>query len=196
MTCYELENFAKQMAAGDEIAFRRIFDFYWIKIYKVALGFSKSQEMAEEITQDIFVKVWLERSKFANLDNTEAYLYTIARNHIYNCLRKKVMSFSLVSEPDQIVPMEARCPERQLIFKESLALINEVVSELPPQQRKVFNLSRNLGYSHEQIADELHLSKQTVRSHMKQALRTIRIRLNMNAPFLMFLLHISNLFSE
>jgi RNA polymerase sigma-70 factor (family 1) len=196
MTCDKLENLGKLMAAGDELAFRSIFDHFWPKIYKVSLTFCKSAEMAEEITQDIFVKIWLERLRFANLQNTEAYLFTIARNHIYNCLRKKVTAFSSEVSISELAKSEVSCPEKQLIFKESLELIQTVVSELPAQQRKVFYLSRNMGYSHEKIAEELQLSKQTVRSHMKLALRRIRIRLHVNAPFLMFLLHLNTLFSE
>ncbi|HWJ28602.1 MAG TPA: sigma factor, partial [Flavisolibacter sp.] len=73
---------------GDEKAFRQLFDHYWPGIFSVAFSLTKSSVLSEEIVQDVFLKVWLKREQLATVNNFPGYLFTIAKNHIYNELRR------------------------------------------------------------------------------------------------------------
>lgn len=162
------------MAKGDEKAFRQLFNHYWQHIYSVAFVFTKSIVLSEEIVQDVFLKVWLKRELLVPVKNFKGYLFTVARNHIYNELRKKSSERSFAKHLEEYFTEISSLPEQQLFLKETQSLIDEAVAQLPSQQRTVYELSRKDGLDHSQIADKLGISKLTVKSHMNKALNMIR----------------------
>ena len=162
------------MAKGDEKAFRLLFNHYWNHIYSIAFAFTKSMVLSEEIVQDVFLKIWLKRELLTPIKNFKGYLFTVARNHIYNELRKKSCEQSFVEHLEEYFIEISSIPEQQLFLKEAQSLIDEAVSQLPMQQRTVYELSRKDGLDHAQIADKLGISKLTVKSHMNKALHMIR----------------------
>ena len=169
---YNSDHLISQVAAGDETAFRRLFHIYWDNIYSVAFTFLKSQVVAEEIVQDIFLKIWLKRAQLPAVENFDNYLFIIARNHIYNELRRKTGN-RMVEEEEN-----SSSPEQQLLLKETGRLIDEAVRQLPRQQRTVYELSRNGGLDHASIASHMGVSRLTVKSHMTKALHSIRTYLS------------------
>lgn len=162
------------MAKGDEKAFRQLFNHYWPHIYSVAFAFTKSIVLSEEIVQDVFLKVWLKRELLTPVKNFKGYLFTVARNHIYNELRKKSCEQAFAEYLEEYFIEISSLPEQQLFLKETQSLVDEAVAHLPVQQRTVYELSRKDGLDHSQIADKLGISKLTVKSHMNKALHVIR----------------------
>lgn len=166
----------RQVATGDEPAFRKLFYLHWDNIYSVAFTFTRSQVIAEEIVQDVFLKIWLKREQLTAVDNFDNYLFIIARNHIYNQLRKKAGAVPL---PEQEEHHEYHAsPEQALLLKETARIVREAVQQLPQQQRLVFELSRNEGLDYASIAHRLGVSRLTVKSHMNKALHAIRAYLS------------------
>lgn len=170
-----------QMAQGDETAFRQLFDRYWDNIYGVALTFTKSPDIAEEIVQDVFLKIWLKRDQLPAVEKFDAYLFIVARNHILNKLRKKIKEEPLLDLALDEIQESANTPENIVVTKEYERLVRQAVEQLPPQQRLIYNLSRQQGLSQEEIAASLHISRNTVKSHMNKALQVIRSFLRMHA---------------
>src|SRR3982751_1954489 len=144
-----------QVAEGDEKAFRQLFDFYWQKIYAVALTLTKSPELSEEIVQDVFLKVWVKREQVATVNKFDDFLFVIARNHIYNQLRKKTMEQSFVEHLEQHFLERSVLPDQSVLLKETQQLIERAVEQLPPQQRAVYILSRMEGADYSTIAVQL-----------------------------------------
>lgn len=169
-----------QTAEGDENAFRQLFDHYWNHIYSVAFSLTKSAVISEEIVQDVFLKIWLNKEKLTSVTKFDAYLFTVARNHIYNELRKKTLEPLFVEHLEQHFSQSSSLPDQEMSFKETNQLINKLVEKLPSQQRAVFRLSRYEGFSHNKIAEELGISALTVKSHMTKALGYIRHFLQMH----------------
>ena len=79
----------RDVAEGDGKAFRLLFERYWRSVYGVALAFTKSPGLAEEMVQDIFLRIWLKREKLSDVEKFDDYLFIVARNHIFNKLKKK-----------------------------------------------------------------------------------------------------------
>jgi RNA polymerase sigma-70 factor (ECF subfamily) len=163
-----------RIAEGNEHAFRKLFDHYWDNVYSVAFVLTKSSVLSEEIVQDVFLKIWLKRDQLVSVTKFEGYLFIVARNHIYNELRKKTMERPFVEHLDQYFLETSALPGQEMMLKETKQMIDRAVKQLPPQQRAVFELSRNEGLDHAKIADKLGISRLTVKSHMTKALQSIR----------------------
>jgi RNA polymerase sigma-70 factor (family 1) len=164
-----------RVAAGDTIAFREIYEQYRKKVYFLAWHLLKTESESEDVCQEIFTKLWVNRQKLPEVDNFNAYLNTLIRNHVYNCLRRKATEESFVLETLQgemeRLPGTVMDPTE---LHELQLTVKAAICRLPPQQKRVFELSRMEGYKHDEIAKELHISRETVKKHIMAAIRNIR----------------------
>ncbi|HET6252813.1 MAG TPA: RNA polymerase sigma-70 factor [Puia sp.] len=173
-------------------SFKRLFDSYKNRVYSYVLAIAHSPYAAEEITQEIFIKLWLCRDILHEVENLDGYIFTIARNRTLNHLRKAAYDKRLLRElQERVMPQDNNVEERALVMEYD-QLLRDALSCLSPQRRLVFQLSRDGGLNHEQIAEQLHLSRNTVKNHMVEALRFIRSYLGQHGSVLVliiFLLH-------
>jgi len=161
----------RSIAAGDQQAFRSLVNNHWRRVYGNTLALIKSPEKAQEITQDIFLKVWLMRERLTEVQSFREYIYVVGRNQVLSELRKKLMATS--AAPEDILE-ETLVPDKQMQFKETYGLIMLGISQLTPQQQLIFKMSRLDGLSHVDIAQRLGLSKNTVKGHIVLALNFLR----------------------
>lgn len=168
------------VAEGDEKAFRQLFNHYWDKIYSVAFTLTKSSVLSEEIVLDVFLKLWLKRERLASVEKLDAYLFTIAKNHIYNELRKKIAEQPFVECLEQHFVECFAVPDKIMQLKETKLLIDKAVGQLPQQQRTVYEMSRIEGLDYATIAKKLGISRSTVKNHMTKALQFFRHYLHSN----------------
>ena len=161
-------------ANGDQAAYAILFEHYWGPIYSTAMAFTKSPELSEDIAQDVFAKIWVKKETLREINKFEAFLYTIARNLILDRLRKHV--FTKDHEDYLLLYFEESSPNpsRQLEFKEFEATIHAAIDKLPPQQRTAFRLSRFQGLNHEEIAGQMGVSKQSVKSYIVRSIVSLR----------------------
>lgn len=161
------------VAAGNEEAFSRLVNLYRNKVFSHALTFVKSYEEAEEITQDIFVKVWVNRHRLPEVKDFKNYLFILGRNHLVSAIRKKVMD-TTTNDNEEDIPGTLLLPDHQVEYKETYRHLINGLEQLPPQQKAVFTLSRMENLSHAEIAERLGISKRTVKFHLVQALNFLR----------------------
>jgi RNA polymerase sigma-70 factor (ECF subfamily) len=178
---YDESSLLSAIAEGDEVAFRQLFDQHWDNIYGVAFAFTKSPVIAEEMAQDVFVKIWLRREELPQVRKFSDYLFIIARNHILSTLRKKIQETSFPDHLLNYFQETGNTPEDQLMLRETEHLLHKAIEQLPPQQHLIYCLSREQGLNQEEIAARLDISKNTVKSHMSKALQFIRNYLRMHA---------------
>jgi len=186
---YNEKDLFLQVSEGDVTAFRTVFDAYRLRLYGAAFKLTKSEYASEEIVQEIFTALWESRANLANVENPPAYIFTIAYNKTFRYLKK-------VSNDQAFLQSLARKgeghsdTEEYLDVKESEGLINDAVKDLPPQRKLIYKMSREQGLSHQQIAEELHISPLTVKKQVSLALQAIRENLAKTAPLLaLFFLH-------
>jgi RNA polymerase sigma-70 factor (family 1) len=175
-----------KVANGDEIAFRQLFEAHWDNIYGVAFAFTKSPVIAEEMVQDVFVKIWTKRQQLPEIKNFNDYLFIIARNHIFSVLRKKIYEEPFSDHLKDYFLEASNLPDQQLLYREAENLVQQAVAQLPPQQRLIYCLSRKDGLNQDEIANKLNISKNTVKSHMSKALQFIRNYLQMHTEVTAF----------
>lgn len=170
---YEERRLLISIAKGDTHAFHALYTHYRQGVYQSAMRILQSQHRAEDLLQEVFLKVWVHREKLPLLDNFGAWLNTVTRNHIYNTLRKQAHE-ELILEKIELRTAESNAALEELSLRELQDVLRKVTETLTPQQRKVFELSRMQGLKHDEIATELNISSETVKKHISEALRVIR----------------------
>jgi RNA polymerase sigma-70 factor (ECF subfamily) len=165
---------SSMVADGSEKAFRVLFDKYFDRIYGVAYSLTKSPVVAEDMTQDIFLKIWVKREMLKDILRFDAFLFRVARNHILNELRNKVKEQEFTEYLINFFRETADNPQQHLIFSELEKVVEEALEKLPPQQRQIYKLSREDGLSQEEISAKLQISVNTIKQHMNRALKFIR----------------------
>jgi len=134
----------------------------------------RAQTLAEEVTQEIFIKIWQHRDKLSAIDQPEAYIFTIAVRHTLDHIKKRLNEQKMLQGLSAIQRQSHNDTEEHLLLHDKEALIQQAVDQLPPQQKTVYLLSRQQGLSYEDIARQLQLSPNTVRNHLVKALQFIR----------------------
>lgn len=152
---------------------------YHRKIYLFARQFIPVAEEAEEVVDDVFLKVWEIRGQLANIENLASYLYIVARNHCLNHLRSKAHR-----KQQQVTPLqesfsitEWQTPEDFLVYQELSEELQQAIDQLPAQCRKVFKLVKEDGLKYKEVADLLDISVNTVDAHVVRAVKTLRLKL-------------------
>lgn len=170
---YNEKDLLQELAKGSEEAFSEIFHHYRGKLYHYIYTITSSREMAEDTVHDVFLKIWTHREKLANIENMNAYLFRVCHNQAVSGLRRIARETLILGEllHEKIPPINDVDPASQREIRTS---IQEAVHKLSPQQRQVFLLSRQGGLKHKQIAEQLGVSINTVKTHLGQALRFLR----------------------
>ncbi|WEK35040.1 MAG: RNA polymerase sigma-70 factor [Candidatus Pseudobacter hemicellulosilyticus] len=171
---YNEQELVSAVARGNEAAFKRLFQFYWPRIYSVALVFVKSPELAEDAAQEVFAQLWIKRDLLNNVQAFRPYLYTAARNLLYNRLRSQVFTDGFQDYLQEYFADNLADPAVRLELKEAAELIEAGINQLTPQQQKVFRLSRFQGLSHAEIAAATGLSPRTIKNYMVSANLALR----------------------
>jgi RNA polymerase sigma-70 factor (ECF subfamily) len=164
-----------RLIAGDEeAAFAELFRRYDRRIYPFVLKMIRTEALAEDITHEIFIKIWKHREKLSGIDQPEAYILTIAARHTLDHIKKRLNENKMLQGLSASKEVSHNDTEDQLLGRDRAALIQQAVNQLPPQQRTVYELSRLEGMNYEQIAQQLNISPHTVRNHLVKALRFLR----------------------
>ena len=154
---------------GNTQAFRQVYDHYGKKLFYFARSMNLDHESAEEIVQETFTSVWVNRQHLKPEYSFNAYLMTIARNLIYNGVRREALMKRYVKN------MEGKPAEHSHLQDNELShIITEILQTLPEKCQQVFKMSRLEGYTNQEIADELSISKSTVENHLNKALNLFR----------------------
>jgi RNA polymerase sigma-70 factor (family 1) len=171
---YQENDVLQQLALGSETAFKQLYDRYWHSIYKVTKRYTRSSALAEDIVQEIFSTLWNKRSEFTEVLHLEYYLITMARNLTYKTLRKLAYEEHAKNKFTLERTLVDDSLDDFLLEKQYEQLVQQAVKLLPTQQKQIFQMAKVEGLSHEVIAQQLNISRFTVKTHMAKALQFIR----------------------
>lgn len=163
------------VSEGNEQAFRKIFDHYRDKLYNYALRITDNEELAEEIVMDAFLKIWCNRTDLCVINRFDSYLYTVVRNQAFNAIKRMAHESAIIKELSLCNTEYQDFTEEAVIYNDYQHLLNNAVNQLPPQQKLVYSLSRDEGLKYDEIAEQLDISKNTVKAHLKKAVSSLRI---------------------
>lgn len=171
---YNERELLNRVASGDEGAFSVLFNRYKDKVFSIAWTYTENQFYSEEAVQDVFLQVWKNRSRLTEIENFESWIFIIARNQSVNTLHRMLRSEKKLGEYSEWVPVSSNETESTVSVQELQKLLNEAMSSLSPQQRKVFELCRVQGVKRQEVAEMLSLSPATVSAHLTIAIRIVR----------------------
>jgi RNA polymerase sigma-70 factor (family 1) len=172
------DNVLRSLAGGSEQAFKLVFDHYRAKVYRLALKFLKSSELAEEVVQEVFLKIWLKRAELGEIRSFDSYLFIATKNTTLDALKK--LAARAAAEGDFAAKRYGvdDSIDHSMLEEQYLEMVRKSVALLPAQQARVFQMAKIDGLSHEAIAAEMNISRLTVKKHMANALQFIRLRLD------------------
>ncbi|GGH16320.1 RNA polymerase sigma-70 factor [Pedobacter zeae] len=175
-----------KIVEGDEQAFSVLFFKYLSVLQLFAAKFTKSDDAAEEIIQDAFLRVWLNRDKLAEVDNVKAYLYKYVSNECLSYLRKKLKEDRVVDAFTARQQDSHNNTIETINLNEVTKIIAIAVEKLPDQRRNIYQLSRRDGKTIPEIAELLNISPNTVKNALVIALKSIRIHLDQHGIVFFF----------
>ncbi len=164
----------ERLKNDDRAAFEKLFKLYSERIYYFTIRYIKNKEEAEEITQEVFVRLWNRRFDLKTELSFSSYLFMIAKNAVIDLLRKRQKESSLNEEITPDVNAIAEKSNNSVEYKELNEIVKNSILQLPEKRRQIFLLSRNEGLTYKEIAEKLNISIKTVESHMRLALQQLK----------------------
>jgi len=177
------------LKGGDQEAFAKIIDAYSEKLYSFCFAFCKSRVEAEELSQDVFLKVWTARDRLDEDRDIGNYLFTVARNSCLNYLKShrnqyKIRKVLLDSE----VYTSSHNIEDDLVYEEYMSMADQAVQLLPKRCKEIYSLSKREGLNNHAIAQKLNISINTVRAQIVKSNGIVRDFLEKKTGLTLFLL--------
>lgn len=178
-----------EIADSNVAALEKLMMKYEERVFQFLLKLLNSRELAEEVAQDVFIKVWEKRETLRDIDSVAAWMYTVGRNQAFNVLKqianRHVREESFSQESVMVVD-----GLEEIITKEYQDRMRELVDQLPPKRREIFRLKIDYGLSNEEIANKLEISTNTVKNQLSKAYLYLRRFISEHA-FIWVLIYLS-----
>jgi RNA polymerase sigma-70 factor (family 1) len=170
----QLLQLQKRVAAGEQRAFEGLYRLFFPRLINFVLLYVHKKEVAEEIVNDVMIKIWGRKEDLMRIRHLETYLFVAARNHSLNYLAQ-YSAFHIELEPDNLQGQLVNLtdPGKELEWKELYFRLNQAIDELPDQCRTVFRLIREEGFRYKQVAEILNISPRTVETQLFRAIRKL-----------------------
>jgi RNA polymerase sigma-70 factor (family 1) len=162
-----------QISQGDRDRFRALYTAYYGDVQRYISLFEPTRNSLDELTQDVFVRIWEKRNYLEKVESFKGYLFTVTRNVVFNYLRglKVQQKVKDLSEAEGAGRNEL---EEQLLFKQYFRIALEAMNKLPPGRRKVLKMSVDDGLTLDEIAMELKISRAGVKKQLYAATAFVR----------------------
>ena len=158
------------------VGLKLLYEQYSSKLYKYCLSYSKNEERAKEVVQEVFVTLWEKRDSITIEGELEAYLIKLAKFKLIDGYRNNKRREKLYASVE-IDKTPVPTPEDHLVFESTKNTILNAFKALPKKAQKIFFLSRKKGWTNKEIAHNLRISEKTVEYHIKNSLKRFRASL-------------------
>lgn len=162
------------VSAGDEKAFTVIYEHYYAGIYNFVRKYLKSDELSDDICQNVFLKIWEHREQLSVVLEFNAYAFTIAKRQSLDFLKRATIEQTAMNLILQSYPAQNNTVEEGHQYSEYMRFIDNVLSKLPPQSQQVFNLCRQQYKSYDEAAQILGISRNAIKKHMVRSMKVLR----------------------
>ena len=171
---YEESTLLAMVATGDRKAFAQLYTTHLDNLYRYIFLFTKNKQEAEEILQEIFIKIWEGREKLAEVDSFQHYLFRMAKNKVLDNVRHLQVRQRVLSEIKRTKDIAETTTGDQCAYREYYQVVQQAIEKLPPKRKLIFRLNIENGLSTEEIALQLHISKSVVQKQTYKAAHFVR----------------------
>lgn len=180
----QLRELQTRIADNDETAFTQLYLHFGKKLIHFSVSLVRSKEIAEEIVEDVFVKLWANRSHITEIENLTVYLYVAVKNRSLNVLSQKAKELVSASFDylDTTVDEFAADPYDLMITAEMMGRMHHAIESLPPRCKMIFKLIREDGLRYKEVGDILNISVNTIDAQMAIAVKKICMALQIKKP--------------
>jgi RNA polymerase sigma-70 factor (family 1) len=185
-SAYTDQELVALLKQGDQAALTEIHNRYYAVLYTHAYKRFPYREEVLDILQELFTYMWDHREQLVFTATLPGYLYASVRNRVLNLQRNQKVRGQYAASLQEFSEQGENITDNLIREKELLKMVEREIANLPPQMRIIFELSRNEELSHNEIAEKLNLSPQTVRTQVRNALRILRVKLGANIIFIFF----------
>jgi len=167
---------------GDMLAFDKIYERYSHKLFSFVFKILKNEAEADDIVQEVFVKIWESRENMSDHKFLNSYVFTIAYNNSIDLIRKRINSNKYLEHLKSLSVIQVTPPVvSEIEFNELNSQVERLIADLPERQRQVYLLHREKGLTYPEIAEQMGISKNTVENHMVKALKYLRKNIDNSA---------------
>lgn len=163
-----------RLTKGDPDAFEAIFWKYNTRVHSFIMSTLYDKTLAQDLTQNVFLSVWEHRESIDISKNFSAYIYTIAQNLVYRQTEKMLLANRYEEYVQKFQPVHEVSVEENLDYLFLEKLIAELIEQLPPSRREIFQLSRRQGLSNKEIAQKLSISEKTVETQITRSIHFLK----------------------
>ncbi|MDF2188369.1 RNA polymerase sigma-70 factor [Paraflavitalea sp. CAU 1676] len=164
-----------QIASSNQAAFASLFRLFYPRLHSFSLQYVHVHEVAEEITNDVFVKLWNRRADLLQIQNLSTYLFVAVKNYSLNYLKQYSHIHVVIEDQEGAAGLINRNnPAQELEWKEICFELNQAIEQLPDQCRTVFKLVKEEGFKYKEVAEILGLSPRTVETQLFRALKKLQ----------------------
>jgi RNA polymerase sigma-70 factor (family 1) len=171
---YNEKELLLRIANGDEGAFEMVYNYHQGKLYSAAIVLTRSEELASELVQDVFLKLWLKRGELTHIQSFRNYLFIMLRNEAYDWFTRESRRRKMLKAGIDASQFPIELSEDFLVKSDMTDLLEKGILRLPPQQQAVFRMVRQQGISREEVARILKIDPNTVKTHLSRALKSLR----------------------
>jgi RNA polymerase sigma-70 factor (family 1) len=176
----DIHHLLERLSESNEAAFRELFHLFSDRVYSFSFKLTRSHTTAEEMVQEVFLKIWMNRRAANGIENFPGYLFITTKNLVLNAVKRKAIEEKAKALFVREAEHANHQTEETVIYRDYEQLLRNTINHLPPQQRLVYSMCHQEGLQYEEVAQRLKISKLTVKTHMKthmqQALKTIKGR--------------------
>lgn len=159
---------------GDRAIFEEVYRLYYTPLCFYSARYVGDIDEAEEIVQNLFFKVWLNRESMDISNSLKSYLYRSVQNHSLNYLNQNIVKNKYILDKKHLLTANYDTGQQRLEDEELQKILKRALLQLPEKRRKIFELSRFNGLKYNQIAEQLTISVKTVETQMTKALKHLR----------------------
>jgi len=174
LTSGNAEKIIQRLKKDDKSAVDELFGYYYPRLYHFSKSILKIETEIDDILQEVFVKIWLNRQKISSAETFNAYIFTITKNEVLNLIRSKLKDHTFKEELYLRSVAEEYQTQNHLEYNEIKIAIDRLVEDLPEKRKQVFILSRTEGLSNKEIALQLNISEKTIEDHITHAIKHIK----------------------
>lgn len=191
-SAYNEELLLQKIIAGDQNSFADIYTLYGRRIFSFIIKFVNSTPLAEDLTQEVFIKVWENRLHLQQVHSFKSYLFVTARNHTFNRLKAIFKSEKAIGEVINSFISLRNVTEEEVLHKEYIQFLKITLNTLPERTREIFKQCREQGRTYDEVAADLNISRNAVKNHMVSAMKilgaSVKQELGISLSILFFIL--------